>query len=154
LLMQKMPYAVVLVDDMLKIIEANQNFALLLGGETEMAFDAEPGLPGASLSKILPEYKYFDNLLKTGSELIEKDIRLNNHSVHLSIFTIQKHKIVCGIMHSLSSSDISRTEIAKRSKQVIRQNLKTVQKIALLLGENASQTEALLNSLIDSGKNE
>lgn len=154
LLMQKMPYAVVLVDDKLKIIEANQNFALMAGSETELAFEVEPGLPGADLSKILPEYKYFDNLLKTGSEIIEKDIRINNQAAHLSIFTIQKHKIVCGIMHTFGSSEISRAEIAKRSKQVIRLNLKTVQKIALLLGENASQTEALLNSLIEAKKNE
>lgn len=154
LLMQKMPYAVVLVDDKLKIIEANQNFAILTGSDIEMAYDAEPGLPGADLSKILPESKYFENLIRTGGDIIEKDIRVNNQVAHLSIFTIQKHKIVCGIMHTFSSSDISKNEIARRSKEVIRLNLKTVQKIALLLGENAAQTETLLNSLIDSKKNE
>jgi hypothetical protein len=35
---------------------------------------------------------------------------------------------------------------------VNKQNLETVQKIAFLLGENASLTEELLNSIIESYK--
>lgn len=149
LLMQKMPYAVVMVNDRLEIQESNKHFATLLGADTELAFEHTPGLAGYNISKILPEHKYFSNLLKSGSEIIEKDIKINDSNVHLSIFTIQKHKLVCGIIHAFNSPEILKTEIERRSKQVIRQNLKTVQKIALLLGENASQTEAMLNSLVN-----
>lgn len=149
LLMQKMPYAVVLVNDKLKIQESNKHFASLLGDDTEMAFEHTPGLTGYDLTKLLPPHKYFSNLLESGSEIIEKDIKINNSNVHLSIFTIQKHKLVCGIIHAFNSPEILKTEIQRRSKQVIKQNLKTVQKIALLLGENASQTEAMLNSLVN-----
>jgi hypothetical protein len=35
---------------------------------------------------------------------------------------------------------------------VNRQNIETVQKIAFLLGENAAQTEEMLNSIIQSYK--
>lgn len=149
LLMQKMPYAVVLVNDQLEIQESNKLFATLVGEDIELAFEHTPGLTGYNLTKILPEYKYFNNLLKSGSEIIEKDLKINGQNVHLSIFTIQKHKLVCGIIHAFNSPEILKTEIQRRSKQVIKQNLKTVQKIALLLGENASQTEAMLNSLVN-----
>lgn len=149
LLMQKMPYAVVLVNDLLEIQESNKLFASLLGEDIELAFEHTPGLTDYNLAKILPEYKHFNTLLKSGSEIIEKDLKLNGRNVHLSIFTIQKHKLVCGIIHAFNSPEILKTEIQSRSKLVIKQNLKTVQKIALLLGENASQTEAMLNSLVN-----
>jgi hypothetical protein len=47
---------------------------------------------------------------------------------------------------------LERAEIISRARQVNRKNMKTVQKIAFLLGENAAQTEELLNSIIESQK--
>jgi hypothetical protein len=47
---------------------------------------------------------------------------------------------------------LERAEIIERAKQVNRKNMKTVQEIAFLLGENAAQTEELLNSIIESQK--
>jgi hypothetical protein len=41
-------------------------------------------------------------------------------------------------------------EIVEKSKEVIDKNLKTVQQIAYLLGENASETELILNSIVRS----
>ena len=36
----------------------------------------------------------------------------------------------------------------QRTRRVMRENLETVQRIACLLGENASRTEAILNSIV------
>ncbi len=149
ILMQKIPYAVVMVDDKLVIRESNKAFASLMGEDIEIAFEHTPMLTGYQLKKLFPDHRYFSNMISSGSDIIEKDLKLNNKNVHLSLFSIQKHKLICGMMHSFNSPEILKTEITKRSKQVIKQNLKTVQKIALLLGENASQTEAMLNSLVN-----
>jgi hypothetical protein len=44
---------------------------------------------------------------------------------------------------------MQKEEIIKRARSVIRKNLSTVQKIAYLLGENASETEMVLSGIIE-----
>ena len=38
----------------------------------------------------------------------------------------------------------------RRIKQVVRENMATVQKVAYLLGENAARTEAMLNAVVNN----
>lgn len=149
-LLQKMPYGVFMVDEQLRIIESNFNFAKLLGKEVEELFETIPGLEGAYLDLLLPSQKLFYNFLCSGEDSLEKDILINKKRIHLSIFSIQKHKILCGIIQNLNTSEIIDNEVIKRTKAVIEDNLSTVQKVAFLLGENASKTEVMLNSIIDS----
>jgi hypothetical protein len=70
--------------------------------------------------------------------------------LHVSVVSIQKSRIVCGIIRDLQSVDVRDDELIKRTRKVIRENLATVQKVAYLLGENASRNEAMLNSIIES----
>lgn len=151
-LLQKMPYGVFMVDEDLRIIESNYNFAKILGPEMEELFRDIPGLEGAYLDLLIPSQKLFSNFLSSGEDSMEKDLRINKKIFHLSIFTIQKHKILCGIIQNLNTSDVMEDEIVKRTQAVIRENLSTVQKVAYLLGENASRTEVILNSIIESHK--
>lgn len=149
-LLQKMPYGVFMVDEDLKIIESNFNFAKILGSEVEQLFNDIPGLEGAFLDRLFPSNKLFTNFLSSGEDTLEKDIRINKKIFHLSIFTIQKQKILCGIIQNINSSEVLEDEIIKRTRAVIKENLSTVQKVAYLLGENASRTEVILNSIIES----
>ena len=45
-----------------------------------------------------------------------------------------------------------RETVVKKAEDVIQKSLNTVQQIASLLGENAADTEIMLNSLIDAFK--
>ena len=45
---------------------------------------------------------------------------------------------------------MQREQIIKRARHVIQQNLMTVQKIAYLMGENAAESEIILNSIVES----
>ncbi len=148
-LIQKMPSGVVLVDQNLRIIESNKYFAHLLGEETEMIFDVNPGLPGADLRKLVSFHKLFASVLVSGQEMAEHDVREQGKLFHVSVVSIQKNRIVCGIIRDLQSVDVKDDELIKRTRRVIRENLATVQKVAYLLGENASRTEAMLNSIIE-----
>jgi hypothetical protein len=38
----------------------------------------------------------------------------------------------------------------RRIKQVVHENMTTVQKVAFLLGENAARTEAMLNTVVNN----
>jgi iron only hydrogenase large subunit-like protein len=152
-LLQKMPYGVVICDENLKIIESNKHFAHLMGKEIDELFEDIPGLEGASLKCIFPPYKLFKNVINLGLEYFEKDVHLNNKPFHLSLFSIQKQKIVCGILRNLQQPEVRKEEVIKRTKEVIYENLFTVQKVASLLGENAAKTESMLNTIIQSYQN-
>lgn len=149
-LLQKMPYGVVLVDDKLKIIESNQHFARMLGSEAAEIYSVKPGMEGANLKKLTPLYKLFANALEKGLDEFNKDIRMDDGLYHLSIFSIQQFKIVCGIIHQLDQQHFSKNVLMERLQQVISENLATAQKAAFILGENASRTETMLHNIIDS----
>ena len=148
-LLRKIPSGVVIVNEELKVIEANESFARILGEELEQVYDAMPGLVDADLQKIVPFYKLFSSALKTGVDNIERDLRYDKKMLHISVFTIQKHKIVGAIIRDMSQPYIQREEVIARAQSVNQKNLETVQKIAYLLGENASETEEMLNSIVE-----
>ncbi|WP_372755356.1 [Fe-Fe] hydrogenase large subunit C-terminal domain-containing protein [Labilibaculum sp.] len=148
-LLSKIPSGVVIVNQHLKIREANLSFARMMGSEIEELYDTIPGLVDADLHKIAPFYKLFSSALSTGIDNLEKDIRFENKMFHLTIFSIHKHKIVGAILRDMSQPFIQREEVISRAKSVNKKNLETVQKIAYLLGENASETEEMLNSIVE-----
>ncbi len=100
-LLQRMPYGVVLVDDSLKIIESNRIFAELIGNDSAMLWDAKPGLQGADMKKMVAFHKVFSNVLSSGNDLIDRNIEENGRLFNLSVFTIQRHRIICGIIQDL-----------------------------------------------------
>ena len=50
----------------------------------------------------------------------------------------------------ITSPTVKRETVVKKAEDVIQKSLETVQQIASLLGENAAETEIMLNSLIDA----
>jgi PAS domain-containing protein len=149
-LMKTMPSGLVIVDDKLKVVECNHNWAKLMGEETEMLYDVKPGMEGAYLERVIPFYKLFRDVLETGNDIIGKEINHNNSVLLFSIFNIEKHRYVGAIFRDITEPSVRKEQIIKKAKEVIRKNLSTVQKIAYLLGENASESEVILNSIIDS----
>ncbi|MDQ1771423.1 hypothetical protein GQR60_10075 [Labilibaculum sp. A4] len=148
-LLRKIPSGVVIVNEQLKIIEANLSFSRMMGAEIEQLYETVPGLVDADLHKIAPFYKLFSSALSTGVDNLEKDIRFGNKMFHITLFSIHKNKIVGAILRDMSQPFIQREEVISRAKSVNQKNLETVQKIAYLLGENASETEEMLNSIVE-----
>lgn len=151
-LLQKIRAGIVIVDQDLKIIESNLGFARLIGEENEELFETIPGLRGADLTMLAPELicQMFKSIFESGESRLERDIRYQHKLLSVSVMTIQKNNIAGAIIRDISAPMLERAEIVERAKQVNRKNLKTVQEIAYLLGENAAQTEELLNSIIES----
>ncbi len=152
-LLQKIPYGVVTVDENLRIIESNEPFAHMIGEEAERIFNIKPGMQGSDLNKLLPFARLFEGLILSGEESLSKDIHFKDDLYHLSVFSIQKHKIVCGIFHRISNQNGLSKEMHDRVYQAIYENMMTAQKAAALLGENASKTEFLLQSVLEASKN-
>lgn len=149
-LLQKMPYGFVIVDEHLRITESNRLFASICGPDVMLAYEAKPGLEGADIIKVSPLSRLFQNLLESGHDRIEKQIRFDKSILHVSVFTIQKHKQVCAIVQNPDTGTINRDDLIEMMQQVIRENMQTAQKVAGLLGENASRTECTINRILDS----
>ncbi|MDK2909474.1 MAG: hypothetical protein PWR20_1041 [Bacteroidales bacterium] len=153
-LLQRMPFGVVLVDQRLHIIECNQIFAKMAGADAQLLWEAMPGLKNADLRKLLKFHNIFTNVLSSGADVIDRDFEHQGRHYSVSVFTIQKNRIVCGIMQDLNHSGLAGEEVNRRIRKVIYNNMLTVQKVAAILGENAVQTQVLLNTLIHSEENE
>ena len=50
----------------------------------------------------------------------------------------------------MHAPEVRKDVVLTRTHDVIKQNMKVVQQIAFLLGENASYTESMLNSIVES----
>jgi hypothetical protein len=135
----------------MKIIECNENFARLMGEDTSMMFEAKPGLEGADLAKITSMSRFFtDVMAEEGPDAVEHEIREGKKIFHATVFSIEKGESACGVIQDVTAPQIQKDRVIKQTQRVINKNLAVVQKIAFLLGENAAETEATLNSIIES----
>jgi iron only hydrogenase large subunit-like protein len=149
-LIKTMPSAVVIVNEDLEIIECNFNFARLAGTEVEEVYKVCEGLPGADIEKIMPLSDMFRQTLESGEDIVGKSVRIKGRILQCSLFSIERGAIVGGIFNDVTEPLLKKEEITKRTRKVIDGNLKTVQKIAYLLGENAAETEMALSSILDA----
>jgi transcriptional regulator with PAS, ATPase and Fis domain len=149
-LLQKIPSGVVMVDNDLRIVDCNAKFASLCGEEVELIYEANPGLHGADLRKTIHSHKFFSTVLETGNDIIEQDVRDGDLYYNLSVITIQKYNLVLGIVQNMREPQVQKELVLNRTREVIQENMKIVQQIAYLLGENASYTETMLNSIVES----
>jgi PAS domain S-box-containing protein len=153
-MLQKIRAGIVIVDEQLRIIDSNIGFARMFGEENEELFETIPGLQGAELDMLVPEVvtEMFRSIIDSGESRLERDIRFQNKLLSVNVMTITRNKVAGAIIRDMSAPMLERAEIIERARQVNRKNMKTVQEIAYLLGENAAQTEELLNSIIESQK--
>jgi len=149
-LMQKMPSAVVIVNEALRIIELNAAFANLFGRGGAAPVDAPPQFEGILLSEVMPFASLFHSVLKSGEDILDRDLRYQKTILHATIFTIEKHCVIGGILQDITEPAVRKAEVIRKAREVIQNSLATTQKIACLLGENAAESEITLNSIIES----
>ena len=146
-LLQKMPSAVVIVDDALRVLECNPSFVRFFAPD---AAERPASLEGRPLDQFVPFYSLFERVLQTGEEIHGKDVRFHGSVLHVTVFSIEKGSMVGGIFRDETRPAVQKEQIIERTRQVIEKNLHTVQQIAYLLGENAAESEIALNSIVES----
>jgi len=151
-MLEKLPSGVVIVDNNLKILHSNQSFINTIGEDAKAIADVIPGLTGADMKTLIPfnVYNMFTYVLKEDEPVVSKDIHLGEKMLNISIFPIKKNKMCGAIIRDLYSPEVQGEEVTSRVSEVIEKNLEMVQKIGFLLGEGASETEQMLNSIIES----
>jgi len=151
-LLQKIPAGVLLVDNDLKISDMNSCCADLLGEDVVMVYEASPGLQGVELDKICSFTDLFRTVLNTGKEITERQIREGDKIWLLSIYNIQPHRLVFGILQDLREPYVRKEWMLEKTQEVVRKYMATVQEVACLLGEKAAFTDATLRSIMEAGE--
>ena len=151
-MLNKLPNGVVIVDNELKILHSNESFLSIIGEDAKTIADIIPGLRGADLKTLLPfnVYNIFSFVLKENESVISRDVQLEDRMFNISIFPIRQNRIAGAVIRDLFSPEVQREEVITRVTEVIDKNLDMVQKIGFLLGEGASETEQMLNSIVES----
>jgi iron only hydrogenase large subunit-like protein len=155
-MLQKLPSGVVILDDRLKILQANSTFIEMLGQEAHEINDIIPGLAGADLKTLLPYniYNLFSYVLSNNESIQNRDVSFNDKLLNISVFLIRKGKIVGAVFRDMYSPEVRKEEVIKRVTEVIDKNLALVQQIGFLLGEGASETERMMHSIIEFYKSQ
>ena len=143
-----MPSAIVMVDNNMKILEANDSFMKMFAGEMYDIFKARPdGMTGAAIDRIVDFSDIFATILKTGRDLHKEHYLLNGRRYDISAFTIEENEIVGAVITDVTQTETTREKISEKAREVISKNISIVQEIACLLGEHMVETETLLNSI-------
>ncbi len=149
-LIQKMPSAVVIVNDAMRVIEFNAAFVNLFETEKIAIGNGAVSIEGIALAEVMPFASLFHSVLKTGEDILDRDLRFQNTILHAAIFSIEKHCLVGGILQDITEPAVQKEQVIRRAREVIQKQLATTQQIAYLLGENAADSEIALNSIIES----
>jgi iron only hydrogenase large subunit-like protein len=148
-LIQKMPSAVVIVNETMRVIEFNAAFVNLFAPE-KMANAGTASIEGMALAELMPYASLFHNVLKSGEDILDRDLRFQNTILHATIFSIEKNCLVGGIIQDITKPAVRKEQVIRKAREVIQKQIATTQQIAYLLGENAADAEITLNSIIES----
>ena len=146
-----MPSAVVIVDANMEIVEANDSFEHMFLNEDmyEIFASRQDGLTGACIDRIVPFSELFKSALDTGKDIHQEHYAIEDKVYDISIFTIEDNELVGAVISDVTKSEMDRSKIAQKAREVITKNIATVQEIASLLGEHMVETELLLNSIAE-----
>jgi len=146
-----MPSAVVIVDSNLEIIEANDSFEHMFLSEEmyEIFSSRQNGLTGACIDRIVTFPELFKSALDRGKDIHQEHYAIDDKVYDISIFTIEDNELVGAVISDVTKSEMDRSKIAQKAREVITKNISTVQEIASLLGEHMVETELLLNSIAE-----
>lgn len=146
-----MPSAVVIVDSNMEIVEANDSFEHMFLSEEmyEVFASRQDGLTGASIDRIVTFPELFKSALDTGKDIHQEHYAIKDKVYDISIFTIEDNELIGAVISDVTKSEIDRSKIAQKAREVITKNITTVQEIASLLGEHMVETELLLSSIAE-----
>jgi len=99
---------------------------------------------------ILHEFAHYIVARNCGVKVNEFSVGFGKKIFHVSVFSIEKESIAGGVIEDITAPQVQKHRIVSQARKVIDKNLSVVQKIAYLLGENAAETESILNSIIQS----
>ena len=150
-LLRTVPMGVVIVDSDLQIADCNTSFLDIFGDMEEGFVDQNvlsmvKGLPLESFVPFADKFRDQFYLSHPG----QYRIHFKDKYLRVTFFLVEEKRLLGAMFEDITNPTIKRETVVKKAEDVIQKSLETVQQIASLLGENAAETEIMLNSLIDA----
>lgn len=150
-LLRTIPNGIVIVDSDLKIADCNTRFLNLFGDMEEGFVDQNvlnmvKGLPVERFIPFADKFKDQFYLAHPG----QYRMHYRDKFLRVTFFLVEKKRLLGAMFEDITSPTVRRETVVKKAEDVIQKSLETVQQIASLLGENAAETEIMLNSLIEA----
>lgn len=150
-LLRTIPNGIVIVDSELRIADCNSRFLDIFGDMEEDFVDQNvlnmvKGLPIERFVPFSDKFKDQFYMNKTGSYRLH----YKDKFLRVTFFSVDKKNLLGAMFEDITSPTVRRETVVKKAEDVIQKSLETVQQIASLLGENAADTEIMLNSLIEA----
>ena len=150
-LMKALPLGVVIADRNKRILECNSKFLQLFSEiDPELNENASKHIEGLELNRFIQDCSLFDKIKISSKSMLEDKIRFKDRIFRVFIFRISSEDMIGAVFQDITSPAVRRETIIRKTEEVIEKSLSSVQQIASLLGENAAETQLILNSLIES----
>ena len=151
LLLRTVPMGVVIVDSDLLITDCNTAFLDIFGDMEDGFVDQSvlsmvKGLPLESFVPFADKFRDQFYLSHPG----QYRVHFKDKYIRVTFFLVEEKRLLGAMFEDITNPTIKRETVVKKAEDVIQKSLETVQQIASLLGENAAETEIMLNSLIDA----
>ena len=150
-LLRNIPTGVVIVDSDLQIADCNVHFLEFFGDMEESFLDQSilQMVKGLPLERFVPfSDKFRDQFYLTHPG--QYRVHFKDKYLKVTFFLVESKRLLGAMFEDITTPTIRRETVVKKAEDVIQKSLETVQQIASLLGENAAETEIMLNSLIDA----
>ena len=150
ILLSTIPHGVVIVDNDLNIVECNRLFIKIFEDYPDEFLDAEGlrSFHGTPVSVFVPFAEKFREQFFM-SKPQQYRFRHDGKVMRITFFLVENKAMLGAMFEDITTPVIRREAVVEKAEEVITKSLSTVQQIASLLGENAAETELVLNSIIE-----
>jgi len=150
MLLSTIPHGVVIVDSHLNIVECNRLFIKIFEDYPDEFLDAEGlrSFHGTPVSVFVPFAEKFREQFFM-SKPQQYRFRHDGKIMRITFFLVENKAMLGAMFEDITTPVVRREAVVDKAEEVITKSLSTVQQIASLLGENAAETELVLNSIIE-----
>jgi len=150
ILLSTIPHGVVIVDNELNIADLNKRFVDIFEDYPESFLDAEglKSFRGSPVSMFVPFAEKFREQFYM-KKPAQYRFKHEGKIMRVTFFLVESKMLLGAMFEDITTPTVRREAVIEKAEEVISKSLNTVQQIASLLGENAAETEIVLNSIID-----
>lgn len=149
-LIRKLPAPSAAVGPGMNILLANAALIRLGGYRAAQLAESAPVLDGVPLNAILPQEicTVAETVHTSGDDTEREDIVLGGVPYTLSVYSIRRGELSIVLLRNLADPDIQVEELTARLQQTADRNIRMIQQIAFLLGEEVSESAKTIGSVI------
>lgn len=149
-LIRKFPSPVLALGEGMEVLSANEAFVREGGYRVARRAERAPGLTGVAIDEVLPsEMCVLARAAHLAGEDTEREDMIWNGTLYaFSACHIRRGQLTIVLLRPLGGAEIPVGELTDRLQQAVDRNMRMIQQIAFLLGEEVSENAKTIGSVI------